>query len=329
MKFPLGLVVGKFHPPHLGHKLLIDAAAEQSEQTVVFVCAKPTDLIPGDLRRQWLQEIHPTTCVRLIDDRDDEQDLRVWAANTIAWLGRAPDAVFTSEDYGDRYAAWLGAKHIAVDKLRRQVAISGTAVRSDPYANWAFIGPPVRGWFAKRVCIVGAESTGTTTLARALAEALQTVWVSEYGREYSELKRTKSDVGWRTEEFAVIAREQMSREDTAARKANRILICDTNGFATNLWHRRYVGHSSPTVEEITRPVRCDLYLLTGDEIPFVADGLRDGEGIRHEMHGWFEEALAAQPVPWQIVRGSHERRMEEALGRIRGLFSESKWRPGG
>lgn len=327
MKHSVGLVIGKFYPPHRGHKLLIDAGIAQSEQTVVIICAKPTDTIPGDLRGKWLQEIHPTTRVMVIDDRYDENDSRVWAENTIRWLGRAPDAVFTSEEYGDRYSQLMGSKHISVDRTRERVPISGTAVRTDPYANWEFIEPPVRAWFAKRVCVVGAESTGTTTLAKAVAEELNTVWVKEYGREYSEVKIAKNDPDWRTEEFAMIAEEQAHREDVAARQANRVLICDTNEFATMLWHRRYMGNHSEAVEEIARRGRCDLYLLTGDEIPFVQDGLRDGEHIRHRMHKWFEEALAAQPVPWHILRGSHEERMLEAVRLIRSLFKDSTWSP--
>ncbi len=327
MKHRLGLVIGKFYPPHRGHKLLIDTATTQSEQAVVIVCAKPTDSIPGELRGKWLQEIHPTARIMVIDDRYDENDSRVWAENTIRWLGRAPDAVFTSEDYGDRYAALMGSKHILVDKPRGQVPISGTAVRSDPYAHWKFIEPPVRGWFAKRVCILGAESTGTTTLTRALAEHFQTAWVEEYGREYSEVKLAKNDPVWRTEEFTMIAEEQSRREDAAARQANRVLICDTNAFATVLWHRRYVGSPSPAVAKIASRGKCDLYLLTGDEIRFVQDGLRDGEHIRHEMHRWFEQALATQSVPWHVVRGSPALRLEQAIHLIQALFKGSTWSP--
>lgn len=327
MKHQLGLVIGKFYPPHRGHKLLIDTATAQSEQAVVIVCAKPTDSIPGELRGKWLQEIHPTARVMVIDDRYDENDSRVWAENTIRWLGRAPDAVFTSEDYGDRYAELMRSKHISVDKPRGQVPISGTAMRNDPYTNWDFIEPPVRGWFAKRVCVLGAESTGTTTLAKALAEHFQTAWVEEYGREYSEVKLAKNDPVWRTEEFTMIAEEQSRREDAAARQANRVLICDTNAFATVLWHRRYMGSHSPAVAEIASRGKCDLYFLTGDEIPFVQDGLRDGEHIRHEMHRWFEAALTAQVVPWHILRGSHEARLREAVSSIKSLFTGSAWSP--
>ena len=200
-------------------------------------------------------------------------------------------------------------------------------MRQDPYAHWEFLEPPVRGWFAKRVCVLGAESTGTTTLAQGLAEQLHTAWVEEYGREYSEVKLAKNDPEWRTDEFTRIAEEQTRREEAAARRADRVLICDTNAFATILWHRRYMGSHSPAVQEIARRGRCDLYLLTGDDIPFVQDGLRDGEHIRHQMHGWFEEALAAQATPWRVLRGSHRKRMREGVRLIRSLFRDSSWSP--
>jgi NadR type nicotinamide-nucleotide adenylyltransferase len=263
----------------------------------------------------------------VIDDRYDENDSRIWAENTVRWLGHAPDAVFTSEEYGDRYAALMGSKHISVDRSRERARISGTIVRKDPFANWDYLEAPVRGWYAKRICVLGAESTGTTTLAKALADQLGTVWVEEYGREYSVRKLAKNDVVWRTDEFVHIAEEQTRLEDTAAREANRVLVCDTNAFATTLWHRRYVGTSSPQVEEIAGKGRCDLYLLTGDEIPFVQDGLRDGEHIRQEMQTWFEQALAKQPVRWKVLRGSLEERLREGQRLIGELFKDSAWHP--
>jgi len=327
MKFGLGVVIGKFYPPHRGHSYLINTALAGCDHLVVIVCGRPTDTIHGSLRGEWLKELHPSAEIMVIDDRYDENDSRVWAENTIRWLGRAPDVVFTSEDYGDRYAGLMGAQHVCVDKRRNAVAISGTAVRNDPFAHWDFIEPPVRGWFAKRVCVLGAESTGTTTLAKALAENFQTVWAPEFGREYSELKFARNDPAWRTEEFETIAEEQNRRENIAARNANRILVCDANSFATCVWHRRYMGFESACVAEIARAVRCHLYLLTGDEIPFVQDGLRDGEHIRHEMHFWFEEALAKQAVPWRVLRGSHDERLNAANSLVTALLAASIWKP--
>jgi NadR type nicotinamide-nucleotide adenylyltransferase len=196
---------------------------------------------------------------------------------------------------------------------------SGTLIRNDPHGCWEWIDPPVRAWYAKRVCILGAESTGTTTLARDLAAALDTVWVPEYGRELSEIKAAKNEWTWVTAEFHDIAREQTRRENAAARLANKILVCDTNAFATCLWHRRYMGCDDPALWDYAAQGRCDLYILTGDEIPFVQDGLRDGEHIRHHMQQEFRDALARQSVPWHEVRGGREERLATALRLIRDL----------
>jgi HTH-type transcriptional regulator, transcriptional repressor of NAD biosynthesis genes len=312
-RFGHGVVIGKFLPPHRGHRFLIETALSRCERVTVIVCGKPADPIPPDLRAAWLRELLPEAEVMLIDDRYDENDSRIWAENTIGWLGRAPDAVFTSEDYGDRYAAHLGCVHVMVDQARLAIPCSGTAVRADPFAMWDFIDPPVRGWFARRVVIVGAESTGTTTLAMDLAAALRTNWVAEYGREYSARKQAAGDSVWHSDEFLEIAREQTRREDLAAREANRVLVGDTNAFATVLWHRRYMGTDDNRLTDFANTCRADLYLLTGNEIPFVQDGLRDGEHLRHDMHRWFEEAMEKQEVPWRLVRGSRDERVAHAL----------------
>ncbi len=332
-QFGLGVVIGKFLPPHRGHRFLIETALSRCDRVTVIVCGKPIDPIPPELRAGWLRELVPAAGIMLIDDRYDENDSRIWAENTIRWLGRAPDAVFTSEDYGDRYAAHLGCAHVMVDRARTTVPCSGTAVRADPLAMWDLIDPPVRGWFARRVVIVGAESTGTTTLAMDLAAALHTNWVAEYGREYGAAKTARGEHSWHSDEFLAIAREQTRRENLAARDANRILVCDTNAFATILWHRRYMGSDDPRLIDFAKTCRADLYLLTGDEIPFVQDGLRDGEHLRHDMHRWFGQALASQIVPWHPLSGPREERLEKALQLIRqqwpaGIIPPSPRTPG-
>jgi NadR type nicotinamide-nucleotide adenylyltransferase len=164
--------------------------------------------------------------------------------------------------------------------------------------------------------VVGAESSGTTTLARALAAHYDTVWVPEYGREYWEQKMAGPDRVWRAAEFVAIAREQARREDAAAREANRLLVCDTDAFATVIWHERYVGRRSAEVEaaRASRPI--DLYLLTDIDIPFVQDGTRDGEHIRAWMHGRFRAALEEQGRPFAVVSGAHAERLRTAVDLI-------------
>jgi HTH-type transcriptional repressor of NAD biosynthesis genes len=322
-----GLAIGKFYPPHRGHKFLIETALRHVDHLDVLVCVRADQTISGDLREQWLREIHPSAHVLAIDDIGHDDDSEVWAKYTLRILGQPPDIVFTSEDYGESYARCLGCTHFPVDRERQRVPVSGTQIRSDPFSNWEFLEPCVRAYFAQRICIVGAESTGTTTLAQDLADHYRTVWVPEYGREYCEqLVFSAVDLWnykWKSSEFLHIAREQRKREDEAARQANRILICDTDALATGIWHERYLGTRSPEVAELARKAKYALYILTDCDIPFVQDGLRDGESIRQWMTRRFEEELAAQRVPWMKLSGSREHRLQRASQKIGELLSNA------
>jgi HTH-type transcriptional regulator, transcriptional repressor of NAD biosynthesis genes len=318
-----GLIVGKFYPPHRGHKFLIDTARAEVDELSIIVCQKPHEAPCGSLRAEWLREIHTDVRVILIDDTLDADDSRAWAENSVRVLGFAPDVVFTSEDYGDSFARHLGCRHVQVDRERVSVPVSGTRVRADAIGCWEYLEPPVRGFYALRVCLVGAESTGKTTLAQSLAEHYKTVWVAEYGREYSERKLAEEGgYNFRSEEFAYIAARQCGLEDAAARLANKVLICDTDAFATSIWHRRYMNERSTEVEAIAaRHRRPDLYLLTDVDTPFFQDGTRDGEHIREWMHQTFVEELRAQRRTFQKLSGTHEERMRRAVELIDELLA--------
>ena len=310
-----GLVIGKFYPPHRGHKHLIDTGRAQVDELTVIVCGKEDQRPGGADRAAWLQEIHPDARVLLVDDCLDPDDSRAWAEYSVQCLGFVPDVVFTSEEYGERFAHFLGCRHVLVDHARRAMPISGTQVRADPLGSWEFLEPPVRGYYAKRICLVGAESTGKTTLARRLADHYGTVWVPEFGREFSERKLAQDGAyHWTSEEFATIARTQCEREDAAARRANRVLICDTDAFATGVWHQRYLGGRSAAVEAIAAAHRCpDLYLVTDVDTPFVQDGTRDGEAIRGWMHGTFLEELRRWNRPYRLIHGPFPERFRTAV----------------
>jgi HTH-type transcriptional repressor of NAD biosynthesis genes len=314
-----GFVVGKFYPPHRGHKYLIDTARAAVDHLTVMICGRPDYTIPTNVRAGWLREIHPDVEVIEVLDTLGDDDSEGWANYVRETLGYVPDMVFTSEDYGDRFCRFLGSRHVLVDKARIAYPCSGTLVRDDALSMWDCLEPCVRAYFVRRIAVVGAESTGTTTTARALAERYNTIWVPEYGREYSEAKYQPGVDGqpplvqdWSTEEFVHIAQRQNEMEDAAARETNRVLFCDTTAFATSLWHRRYTGYDSPEVDALAAGRRYDLILLTDIDIPFIQDGLRDGEHIRSTMHHWFVDMLSAQSTPWVLLSGPLEERLSKA-----------------
>ncbi len=320
-RYRTGVVIGKFYPPHRGHSYLIDVAGAGVEQLTVIVCAAADQSIPGALRAAWLQELHPDARIMLVEDVYPPDDSALWARLTVGWLGGAPDVVYTSEDYGERYARLMGSAHVLVDRARVQAPCSGTQVRADPLLWWEYLAPPVRAYYCKRVCVLGAESSGTTTLARALAEHYQTTWAPEYGREYSVARFHRLGAAdWDTAEFVHIAREQQRREDALAGQADRLLIMDTDAFATAVWHERYTGRRSSAVQAISQAHQPHLTIVTDWTIPFVQDGTRDGEHLRGWMHRRFISALGEAGRPYIVVAGSHDARMAAAIKAIDHLI---------
>jgi nicotinamide riboside kinase len=79
---------------------------------------------------------------------------------------------------------------------------------------------------------------------------------------------------------------------------------------------------SPQVQRIADDRNCDLYFLTGDEIPFVQDGARDGEHIRHQMHTRFEQELTRQRKRYILVQGDLQERMRISINAVDRLFQE-------
>ena len=326
-RFRHGLVLGKFYPLHAGHSALIRSALAQCDRVTVQVLASSVESIPLEVRAGWVREEHPTAhVVAAMDDAEvDFASPSAWDEHMalIAGLLETPvDAVFTSDPYGAELAARLGATWVQVDPGRVSTPVSGTAVRAGVEGHWWALGPAARAWFTRRVVVLGAESTGTTTLSRALAAHYGTSWVPEFGREWSEVRPGGLAAPWHTAEFDLVAREQARLEDAAMRAVPRpLLVCDTDVLATTVWHERYLGSPSATVEALAKARVPDLYVLTDCDIPFVQDGLRDGEHLRPWMTARFREVLAAQPAAWVEVSGQHEARLAAAVAAVDALLA--------
>ncbi|WP_431683399.1 AAA family ATPase [Kitasatospora sp. KL5] len=357
-RFAHGLVIGKFYPPHAGHHFLIRSAADACERVTVVVMAAARESIPLADRVAWIREhwaAEPQVAVvGIADDLPVDYDsAEIWAGHValmreaVAAAPPAPpvDAVFSSEPYGTELAHRFDAAPVLLDVPRDTFAVSGTAVRADPVAHWDDLEPPVRAWFARRVVVVGAESTGTTTLSRDLAAALRarggphapTRWVPEYGRELTAAKlavaRGRADPGgpvptvfdleWTDADFELVGRRQNEAEERAARAGGPVLVCDTDTLATTVWQERYRGRATEPVRRLADrlPPRA-LYLLTSDEgVDFDDDGLRDGEHLRPWMTGRFREVLAVAGVPWLELRGDRAERLRQALDAVDALLA--------
>lgn len=172
----------------------------------------------------------------------------------------------------------------------------------------------------KRVALVGAESSGKTTLAEQLAAALGTYMVPEYWRFYWDAKKNAGDQPiWTTAEFVHVATEQCRFEDLFAARATKVLICDTDAFQVGVWHRRYLGAYAPAIDRLAAARTYDLTLFCDADIAFTQDGTRDGEAIRPEMSRWIRTRLDESGRSYEILQGDQQARFEKALALARAL----------
>ena len=318
-------MIGKFYPPHVGHHLLIRAAAAASDRVTVLVLAHPVESIPLTERVAWLREIHrddPTSrsTARSTPTRSTTRtppcgtSTRRSSAAPLAEVTDEPvTAVFSSEPYGAELARRFGA--IAVD-----VDPDGPSCRSAAPPCGPIRSPAGRacasrcaGGLARRVVVVGAESTGTTTVSLALRDALRArggshglTQVGARARPGHTVEKLAADraaavVGepppaWTSScgaraEFVAIAAARTSSRTAAARHGGPVLVCDTDAFATGIWHERYLG-AADRRRRRPRPPPPALPADPPRRRAFEQDGIRDGEAIRAWMTGRFEEALA-------------------------------------
>lgn len=315
-----GVVVGKFYPFHRGHKFLIETALHHCQYVTVLVDDKAHYQIPAYLRASWIRESFKgfgprVTVMEFHNDLPDE-DSKAWAKATIDFIGGKPDACITSENYGDTWAKEMGAVHIVADKDRHTVPISGTEIRRDVYHNLHYLDPHVQRHFVNTVCVVGAESTGKTTLAESLAEHFDVEWVDEYGREYTfKNEKALTRLGWQMHDFERIAITQDLMEQSAIERSNGLLILDTDAMVTQAFCRRDMGAASAVVEGLIK--RQTLYILCPTENPFEPDGWRKDGEQREWMQNYYRDFLKGKK--FVEVHGTHEERMATAIEAIESL----------
>lgn len=316
------LVVGKFAPPHLGHQRAIDTALGLAERVVVLCWANPDfDFADSQQRAGWIATLYPD--VEVIAPLDPPLDTapdgvqREFTAAILSERGISIDVVVTGEDYGDELARSLGAKHHRLD--RTHLDITGTSIRADVHARRHLLDPFIYSQFVGRVAILGAESTGKSTLAATLAAKYDTNWVHEYGRELYEERGGRLGL----DDYLMIARTHIEREDELMASANRYLFSDTSAITTMMFSHLYERDSLDELRSIAADcaTRYRLHVVCDDDIPFEQDGWRDTAAWRARMQGLILADLAARGIPYVVTSGNLDERIQTVEAALEGRIT--------
>jgi NadR type nicotinamide-nucleotide adenylyltransferase len=167
-----------------------------------------------------------------------------------------------------------------------------------------------------RIAIVGPECTGKSTLAEQLAKHYNTCFVPEYAREYID----KLKGPYTLDDIVEISKGQMKQEDELAAKANKILVCDTNLIVTKIWAEFKYKQCPAWIKENIAKRKYSLHLLTDIDIPWEADPQREHPHLRRELFEIYRNELVLEKVPFELISGKPEMRLQQAITAINKLL---------
>lgn len=169
-----------------------------------------------------------------------------------------------------------------------------------------------------RIAVTGPESTGKSSLTEKIAQHYNTVYVTEYAREYIE----KLDHPYTYQDVECIALCQMEIENTVLKNANRLLVADTELLVIKIWMEHKYHRIPDWLEKKILEREYDLYLLCDIDIPWENDPQREHPDLRSYFLDLYEKELKRRGFNYILISGKHDQRFQEAIKAIEKLIAE-------
>ena len=316
-KHKVGLTLGKFAPFHKGHQLLIETAMKEVDELIVLIYDDPVINIPLAARAGWIRNIYPEILViEGVDSPNDtgytKEIMKIQEDYVLAVLdNRKISHFYSSEPYGEHMSIALNAQNRQVDLSRNLIPVSATKIRADSFKNKEFLHPKVYKDLITKVVLLGAPSTGKTTLAEKLAVHFDTQWMPEYGREYWEKHQVNKRLT--LEDLLKIAETHIEKEDALVLQSNRFLFSDTNAITTYLFSLDYHGSALEALEDLAKKAesRHDIIFVCDTDIPYDDTWDRSGDVKRKVFQQKIIEDLEARNLKYHMLLGTVAERIEQ------------------
>jgi NadR type nicotinamide-nucleotide adenylyltransferase len=236
---------------------LIETALVEVDELVVLVYDSPrVTAVPLRVRCGWIRDLYPR--VTVVEARGGPTEVghthgikEAHERYVLEALGiRGVTHFYSGEFYGEHMSVALGAIDRRIDPERKQFPVSGSLIRQAPHRWREYIHPRVYRDLVVNVALLGAPSTGKTTLAERLALEYSTNWMPEYGREYWETHQVNRRLT--PDQLVDIAEGHLESEEELLRCAKRFLFTDTNAITTLMFALDYHGGSPVRLAALAR-----------------------------------------------------------------------------
>lgn len=339
-----GLIFGKFAPLHNGHVNFIKESAKHCDTLVVVVSyddkfnVKQTDFwkkyLTLENRLEWLNKEfkdYDDIIITYVDESELKGYPNSWQeyANLVydafynATGVNSPNMVFSSEwEYDDGIKTYFPESvHVVIDSTRKAVTISATQIREHLYVHWEYLPRSVQFTLAKKIALIGIESTGKTTLSERLAKHYVAPVVPEFAKEFiiNELNGVEKNID--DNHYDMFATKQLE-SIWELYDGSELAFIDTNAFITGFYQRLYTGKISPVVEDLMRTESYDLILYLDNDVEWIDDGMRyhGTPTLRQKAKVLFELMLLEYNINYVKINGSYDERFKSAIKHINGVL---------
>lgn len=344
MKYKVGMYGGSFDPLHVGHIHDIIKAASVCEELYVMISwCKGRESTSKELRYRWILNCTrhlPNVKIITVEDKAVSKELYnsdyYWekgAEDIKRAISKPIDAVFCGSDYRgtNRFEALYAPQSEIIYFDRAEVPVSSTEIRDWAAAHWDYIPEVCRPYYAKKVLIVGGESTGKSTLVRNLALAFNTTFVDEAGRDTCEYAGGEEFMN-AEDLYENLLRQRVNIID-ALKRANRVLFVDTDAVTT-LFYAHFLlsdqielGRCQRLAEAVAAVSEWDLVLFMEPSVPFVQDGTRS-EAIasdREKYSRQIKRLLEANNIKYVCLSGDYAERFVRAKELLKEIGLDTVW----
>jgi HTH-type transcriptional repressor of NAD biosynthesis genes len=311
------IVLGKFMNPHAGHEALIRFAMTKADRVRVLLCVTDTDRVLQNVRFNNLNgtfgnsidlEVFPYEDFGLSGEEESSRGVSAKWADVIH--NRYPEvgSVVGSEDYIDYMACSGYFDAVVYDKDRKIHSCSSTAVSKGSHEYYTHYAKDL---LARKLYIVGPESTGKTTLAETLSKELSADVVYEAARD-----NMNTDGSYTECDLPIFALSQeLSIRNCVKTSKSRLIISDTSACTTISYGISAGYNVRDIVYDLFRQEE-GLYLVMSPDVEWIDDGTRHMNSLT-ERQKFFQDTLDLlfkEGKPYFIISGDdYNQRTKDAL----------------